>query len=122
MSKYRDCYAGKITEEYIDKTITTSGWVENIRDHGGVIFVDLRDQFGVLQLVSNDEKMFDDLKKESSICVKGLIRKRDEDDYNEKIATGTIELLFERTMIIYYYITFFNILLVLEVDILVLNF
>ena len=93
MSKYRDCYAGKITEEYIDKTITTSGWVENIRDHGGVIFVDLRDQFGVLQLVSNDEKMFDDLKKESSICVKGLIRKRDEDDYNEKIATGTIELL-----------------------------
>ena len=93
MNKYRDYYAGKITEEYIDKTITTSGWVENIRDHGGVIFVDLRDQFGVLQLVSNDEKMFDDLKKESSICVKGLIRKRDEDDYNEKIATGTIELL-----------------------------
>ena len=93
MNKYRDCYAGKITEEYIDKTITTSGWVENIRDHGGVIFVDLRDQFGVLQLVSNDEKMFDDLKKESSICVKGLIRKRDEDDYNEKISTGTIELL-----------------------------
>ena len=96
MSKYRDCYAGKVTEEYVDKIITTSGWIENIRDHGGVIFVDLRDQFGVLQLVSNDDKMFVDLKKESSICVKGLIRKRDKDDYNEKISTGTIELLVEK--------------------------
>ena len=96
MSKYRDCYAGKVTEEYVDKIITTSGWIENIRDHGGVIFVDLRDQFGVLQLVSNDDRMFVDLKKESSICVKGLIRKRDKDDYNEKISTGTIELLVEK--------------------------
>lgn len=96
MSKYRDCYAGKVTEEYVNKTITTSGWIENIRDHGGVIFVDLRDQFGVLQLVSNDDKMFVDLKKESCICVKGLIRKRDKDDYNKKIFTGTIELLVEQ--------------------------
>ena len=59
----------------------------------GVIFVDLRDYYGTLQLVSNDDKMFDDLTRESSVTVTGKIRKRDSDDYNDRIETGTIELL-----------------------------
>ncbi len=90
---YRDCYAGKLTEEFIGKEITVCGFVENIRDHGGVIFVDLRDMYGVVQLVSNDDTIFDGITKESSITVKGTVRKRDKDDYNEKISTGTIEIL-----------------------------
>ncbi len=90
---YRDCYAGKLTEEYIGKTVRICGFVENIRDHGGVIFVDLRDQFGVIQLVSNDDKIFDGITKESSITLTGTVRKRDEDDYNDHIKTGTIEVL-----------------------------
>ena len=90
---YRNCYAGKLDESYIGKDVRICGWVENIRDHGGVIFVDLRDQIGVVQLVSNDDKMFDEVSKECSITVSGLVRKRDEDDYNDKISTGTIEVL-----------------------------
>ena len=93
MSKYRDTYCGKIDESYIGKEVTTAGWIANIRDHGGVIFLDLRDENGIIQLVSNDDKMFDGITKESSVTVKGTIRKRDEDDYNDHIATGTIELL-----------------------------
>ena len=93
MSKYRDTYCGKIDESYIGKEVTTAGWIANIRDHGGVIFLDLRDENGIIQLVSNDDKMFEGITKESSVTVKGTIRKRDEDDYNDHIATGTIELL-----------------------------
>ena len=92
-NKYRDCYAGSLREKDIDKEVVVAGFIENIRDHGGVIFVDLRDFYGTLQLVSNDDKMFDDLTRESVVTVKGKIRKRDEDDYNDRIETGTIELL-----------------------------
>ena len=91
--RYRDMYCGKITESEIGKELTLSGWIANIRDHGGVIFVDLRDETGIIQLVSNDDEMFLHLKKESVITVKGKIRKRSADDYNDHIATGTIELL-----------------------------
>ena len=90
---YRDCYAGSLREKDIDKGVKVAGFIENIRDHGGVIFVDLRDYYGTLQLVSNDDKMFDDLTRESSVTVTGKIRKRDSDDYNDRIETGTIELL-----------------------------
>ena len=92
-NKYRDCYAGSLREKDIDKEVVVAGFIENIRDHGGVIFVDLRDFYGTLQLVSNDDKMFDDLTRESSVTVKGIVRKRNEDDYNDRIETGTIELL-----------------------------
>ena len=90
---YRDCYAGSLREKDIDKEVKVAGFIENIRDHGGVIFVDLRDYYGTLQLVSNDDKMFDDLTRESSVTVTGKIRKRDSDDYNDRTETGTIELL-----------------------------
>ena len=93
MSKYRTIYCGKITEDEINKEIKVAGWVANIRDHGGVIFVDLRDETGVVQLVSNDDTMFNDLTKESSVTVTGIVRKRNEEDYNDKISTGTIEVL-----------------------------
>lgn len=92
-NKYRDFYNGKVTEEQIGTPITLAGWVENIRDHGGVIFVDLRDETGVIQLVSNDDSIFLGLTKESTITVKGIVRKRNEEDYNPNIKTGTIEVL-----------------------------
>jgi len=99
-NKYRSQYCGCVTEADIDKTIKLSGWVENIRDHGGVIFVDLRDEKGTIQLVSNDEKMFSDLTRESTICVEGLVRKRNEEDYNLKIETGKIELVVSKLEIL----------------------
>jgi len=93
MNRYRDHILGKITEKDINNQVLISGWVYNIRDHGGVIFVDLRDESGVIQLVSNDEKIFDNLTRESVIKVTGKVRKRNEEDYNNHIKTGTIEVL-----------------------------
>lgn len=92
-SKYRDHYCGKLTEKEIGQTVKVAGFVENIRDHGGVIFVDIRDASGVIQVVSNDDHIFDGITRESSITITGTIRKREEDDYNDRIQTGTIELL-----------------------------
>ena len=95
-NKYRDHYCGTLTNEDVNKTIRVAGFIENIRDHGGVIFVDIRDQFGTLQLVSNDDTIFSGLTRESSVSVTGTIRKRDEEDYNPRIATGKIELLVDQ--------------------------
>ena len=92
-NKYRTIYCGDITEKEIDKEVRVAGWVENIRDHGGVIFVDVRDEHGTVQVVSNNDSIFDGLTRESSVTILGKIRKRAEEDYNEKISTGTIELV-----------------------------
>lgn len=90
---YRNCYCGEVKESDIGKNIRLAGWVENIRDHGGVIFVDLRDETGTVQLVSNDDSMFLKLTKESSVTVNGIVRARLEEDYNPNIVTGTLEVL-----------------------------
>ena len=94
-NKYRNVYCGNVDESYIDKEVKIAGWIANIRDHGGVIFLDIRDEKGVVQIVSNDDTMFDGLTKESSVTVKGIVRKRNEDDYNDHISTGTVEILVE---------------------------
>ncbi len=100
MNEYRTHYAGKITESEVGLTVKTCGWVENIRDHGGIEFVDLRDQFGVIQLVSNDESIFKNLTKESAITVSGVVRKRNEEDFNSRIKSGTIEILIDSLKIL----------------------
>ena len=93
MDRYRTHKCSELSEKLIGKEIKVAGFIENIRDHGGVIFVDVRDDSGELQLVSNDDSIFDSITRESSVSVTGTIRKRDEDDYNDRISTGTIELL-----------------------------
>ena len=90
---YRDWEIKDLTKEDIGKTITVSGWIENIRDHGGVLFLDLRDTTDTLQIVSNDDTIFAHLSKESVIKVSGVIRHRSEETYNPKLKTGEIELL-----------------------------
>ncbi len=91
-NKYRDITLQQIDESDIGKEIRVAGWVENIRDHGGVSFVDLRDMYGVLQVVMRDTSLLNGLSKEMSISIEGLVEKRDEDTYNPRIPTGTIEL------------------------------
>ena len=91
--KYRSIYCGCVSESDIGSVVRIAGWVENIRDHGGVIFVDVRDEEGTVQLVSNDDKIFDGLTRESAVTVSGTVRKRDEDDYNPRLKTGTVEIL-----------------------------
>ena len=90
---YRSHYCGLITDNEIGSEIRLAGWIENIRDHGGVIFVDMRDESGTIQLVSNDDNIFNGLTRESSVTVLGSVRKRNADDYNSRIKTGTLEVL-----------------------------
>ena len=89
---YRDVTLQQISESDIGREIRVAGWIENIRDHGGVSFVDLRDMYGVLQVVMRDTTLLDGLSKEMSISVEGLVEHRDEETYNPRIPTGTIEL------------------------------
>ena len=93
MNKYRTHMIKDINESLIGKDIVVSGWIENIRDHGGVLFLDLRDESGTLQTVSNDDDMFKGLAKESVVKLTGALRKRDEGTFNDRISTGTVELL-----------------------------
>lgn len=89
---YRDKTINYITQGDVGKTLKVAGWVENIRDHGGVSFIDLRDMYGVLQVVMRDTSLLEGLNKEDCICIEGVIEHRDEETYNPKIPTGTIEL------------------------------
>ena len=91
-NQYRDKTIDKMSEADVGATVRLAGWVENIRDHGGVSFIDLRDQYGVMQVVLRDTTLLDGIVKEMSISVEGLIEHRDEETYNPKIPTGTIEL------------------------------
>ena len=93
MNKYRTHMIKDINESLIGKDIVVSGWIENIRDHGGVLFLDLRDESGTLQTVSNDDDMFKGLAKESVVRLSGTLRKRDDGTFNDRISTGTVELL-----------------------------
>ena len=89
---YRDVTLNNVNESDIGKNIKLSGWIENIRDHGGVSFIDLRDMYGVVQVVLRDTALLDGLVKEDCIMVEGLVEKRDEETYNPKIPSGTIEV------------------------------
>ena len=89
---YRDVTIDQIDESYIGKELKVAGWVENIRDHGGVSFIDLRDMYGVLQVVIRDTSLLEGIKREESLSIEGLMEKRDEETYNPKIKSGTVEL------------------------------
>ena len=89
---YRDTTLNNVSENDIGKEIKVAGWVENIRDHGGVSFIDLRDMYSVLQVVIRDAELLKGIKKEECISVEGLMEQRDEETYNPKIPSGTIEL------------------------------
>ncbi len=91
-NQYRDVTLQEISEGDIGRKLRVAGWIENIRDHGGVSFVDLRDMYGVLQVVMRDTSLLEGLSKEMSVSIEGLIEKRDEETYNPRIPTGTIEL------------------------------
>lgn len=89
---YRNFTMDQIGEGDIGKTLKIAGWVENIRDHGGVSFIDLRDMYGVMQVVMRDTKLLEGINKEDCISVEGLVEHRDKETFNPKIPTGTIEI------------------------------
>jgi len=90
---YRTHHCEDVNSNLVGEKITVSGWIENIRDHGGVLFLDLRDNTETLQTVSNDDKLFVGLAKESVVKLTGTVRKRDEETFNSRLKTGEVELL-----------------------------
>ena len=91
-NRYRDVVISSIGEGDVGRTLRVAGWIENIRDHGGVSFIDLRDMYGVLQDVMRDTSLLDGLSKEDCVSIEGIVEHRSEDTYNPKIPSGTIEL------------------------------
>lgn len=97
---YRSRTLNQIGEGDVGAVITVAGWVENIRDHGGVSFIDLRDMYGVLQIVMRDTRLLKGIIKEDCISIEGIVEHRDEETYNPKIPTGTIELEAKKVVIL----------------------
>ena len=90
---YRTLYCNDIRDKHVGTTVSLAGWVDVIRDHGGVIFVDLRDYTGITQVVVHDESLLENVNRETVISVTGKVEKRDIETVNEKIDTGYVELV-----------------------------
>lgn len=94
----RTCYTGEVNTNYLDQTVTLFGWVHRRRDHGGVIFIDLRDRAGLAQIVvdPDNELAFstaESIRNEYCVRVTGLVRMRPEGTRNADLASGEIEIL-----------------------------
>ena len=89
---YRTHNCNELTLKNLGETVTLAGWVDTVRDHGGVAFVDLRDQYGITQIVVHDESMLSSMHKENVISVTGEVVRRDEETVNPKLATGELEV------------------------------
>lgn len=92
MQSFRSTHCNSIRQTDIGKEVTLAGWVDTIRNHGGVIFIDLRDQEGITQVVLHDETKIHGIHKESVVTVTGKVVMRDEETINRKIDTGTVEV------------------------------
>ncbi len=97
---YRTLMCNDIRDSHIGQTVSLAGWVDVVRDHGGVIFVDLRDYTGVTQVVIHDESLLKDVTRETVISVTGEVCKRDEETVNEKIETGYVELVADKVQVL----------------------
>ena len=94
----RTCYTGEVSTEHLDRVVTLFGWVQRRRDHGGVIFIDLRDRAGLAQVVCDPDRaeMFaiaERLRNEFCVRVTGKVRRRPEGTSNANIRSGEIEVL-----------------------------
>ena len=89
---FRTHNCNELRPEQIGSRVHMSGWVDTIRDHGGVKFIDLRDHYGVTQIVFHDDSMLSHVNREAVISVAGNVRAREEDTVNRKLATGLIEV------------------------------
>ncbi|HWP51223.1 MAG TPA: aspartate--tRNA ligase [Clostridia bacterium] len=91
-NQYRTKTCAALSEVDVNNCVKVAGWVENVRDHGGVLFVDLRDHYGLVQVVIHDDAMLSGVMKECVVSVEGPVVLRDLETVNAKLATGTIEI------------------------------
>jgi aspartyl-tRNA synthetase len=90
---FRTHMCNQLRPENINEKVQLAGWVDTIRDHGGIKFLDLRDQGGVTQVVFHDDTMLTGVNREAVISVTGTVRERDPETVNKKIETGTVEVV-----------------------------
>ncbi|NNC51931.1 MAG: aspartate--tRNA ligase, partial [Erythrobacter sp.] len=96
MHAYRTHNCAQLTKENVGDTVRLSGWVHNKRDHGGVLFVDLRDHYGITQIVADSDSpalpVLEKMKLESVVTIDGTVKARDEVAVNKNLPTGEIEV------------------------------
>ena len=97
---YRTHHATDVTEVLVGEHVTLAGWVDRRRDHGGVAFIDLRDNTGLVQVVINEEEMARPLRSEYVIEVDGKVRQRPEGNENDHLATGKVEVVAEKIRVL----------------------
>ena len=94
----RTCYTGEVNKNYLDEQVSLFGWVHRRRDHGGVIFIDLRDRAGLAQVVVNPDNeagfaIAERIRNEFCIRVTGVVRQRPEGTINPDLASGEVEVV-----------------------------
>ena len=90
-NKYRNVYCGEVTKEYEGKEVRLAGWIETVRNLGGLVFITLRDETGIVQLISNNVE-YAKLNRESTATVTGIVKPRTPDMVNKNMKTGEIEV------------------------------
>lgn len=99
MNKYRTHNCNELTLKNVGETVKIAGWIQTIRDLGGLVFVDVRDQYGITQaVISGEDKLVDEISRipvESTVSISGKVKKRDEETINKNIETGEVEVAIE---------------------------
>ena len=90
-NKYRNVYCGEVTKKYENKEVRLAGWIETVRNLGGLVFITLRDETGIVQLISNNVE-YAKLNRESTVTVTGIVKPRTPDMVNKNMKTGEIEV------------------------------
>ena len=90
---YRNVYCGKVNADYVGKEVRLAGWINSIRNLGGLLFITLRDETGIVQLISEEADKYTNVTRESTVTITGTVRRRTEDMINKNMATGEIEVL-----------------------------
>ncbi len=100
MHPYRSHSCGDLRESHVGETVRLSGWVHRVRDHGGLLFIDLRDQYGLTQVVADpDSPAFADAEKvrgEWCIMIEGDVKARTEETINDGLPTGRVEIFINK--------------------------
>ena len=90
---YRNIYCGNVSKNEIGKEVRIAGWVGSIRNLGSLSFITVRDETGIVQVISEDSSMLSDLTRESTVTITGIVRARTEDMINKNMKTGEIEIV-----------------------------
>ncbi|MBE6154182.1 MAG: aspartate--tRNA ligase [Firmicutes bacterium] len=95
---YRNIYCGDLRKEHVGKTVKVAGWINSIRNLGSLVFLTLRDETGLVQVISEDVELFNDITRESTAAIEGVVRMRS--DINPNMPTGEIEIVLDSIKIL----------------------